>query len=319
MAPPPRSSSDAYSFIRVAPRRNHVPRGSVRVLALAGAISRADASRSAQQPTFTPDHANGIYAAGERIGWTATLPKDTKAPGPYTYTIRKFGAESLSAGTLVMKNGRGRIETSLAEPAMLVVEVKPPGERRELRQSEHRRPRTRPTRRRRRADEDPAVRAEARRLRRILGGEAAAARQGAHVARRHARRERRRRRRVGDREAEQRQRLARLRSARQARARGEVPRAAHDAVGQPSVSAAEVVDHRTRQGRLSRPRRRAARRARPTCRRRSTTRSPRSSSSTTPSVRPVATRATSSACTSATIAPSSTSPAAPTGTVARWS
>ena len=80
----------------------------------------------AQQPTFTPDHPNGIYAAGEKIGWTATLPRGTKAPGPYSYTIRKFGAESLSAGTLVMKNGRGRIETSLAEPAMLIVEVTPP-------------------------------------------------------------------------------------------------------------------------------------------------------------------------------------------------
>ena len=81
---------------------------------------------AAQQPTFMPDHANGIYAAGEKIGWTATLPKGAKAPGPYNYTVRKFGAESLSAGTLVLKNGRGRIETSLAEPAMLVVEVTPP-------------------------------------------------------------------------------------------------------------------------------------------------------------------------------------------------
>jgi len=81
---------------------------------------------AAQQPTFTPDHPNGIYAAGEKIGWTATLPKGTTAPGPYRYTIRKFGAESLSAGTLVLKNGRGRIESSLAEPAMLVVEVTPP-------------------------------------------------------------------------------------------------------------------------------------------------------------------------------------------------
>src|SRR5258705_7015320 len=86
----------------------------------------APAVLGAQQPTFVPDHANGIYAAGERIGWTASLPEGTKAPGPYTYTVRKFGAESLSAGTLIMKNGRGRIETSLAEPAMLVVEVKPP-------------------------------------------------------------------------------------------------------------------------------------------------------------------------------------------------
>ncbi|HEX7979441.1 MAG TPA: acetylxylan esterase [Gemmatimonadaceae bacterium] len=93
---------------------------------VAGMLLLSPAFVAAQQPTFVPDHANGIYAAGEKIGWTATLPRGTKAPGPYTYTVRKFGAESLSAGTLVLKNGRGRIETSLAEPAMLVVEVKPP-------------------------------------------------------------------------------------------------------------------------------------------------------------------------------------------------
>ena len=80
----------------------------------------------AQQPTFTPDHANGIYAAGERIGWTVTLPKGAKAPGPYTYTIRRNGADSIASGTLTLTKGRGRIETSLAEAAMLVVEVKPP-------------------------------------------------------------------------------------------------------------------------------------------------------------------------------------------------
>ena len=80
----------------------------------------------AQQPTFTPDHANGIYAAGERVGWMVTLPKGVKAAGPYTYVIRRNGADSIGSGTLTLAKGRGRIETSLTEPAMLVVEVKPP-------------------------------------------------------------------------------------------------------------------------------------------------------------------------------------------------
>ena len=80
----------------------------------------------AQQPTFVPDHADGIYELGERVGWTATRPKGVGAPGPYTYTIRRFGADSIGAGTLSFTKGRARLETSIAEPAMLVIEVTPP-------------------------------------------------------------------------------------------------------------------------------------------------------------------------------------------------
>lgn len=80
----------------------------------------------AQQPIFTPDHADGIYASGERIGWTATLPASSPAAGVYSYTIRRFGAESLSSGKVDLRRGRARIETSSSEPAMLVVDVTPP-------------------------------------------------------------------------------------------------------------------------------------------------------------------------------------------------
>jgi hypothetical protein len=80
----------------------------------------------AQQPTFTPDHADGIYAENERIGWTVTLPSGAPGAGVYSYTIRRFGAESLAAGTIDLRRGRARIETSLARPAMVVVDVTPP-------------------------------------------------------------------------------------------------------------------------------------------------------------------------------------------------
>jgi len=79
----------------------------------------------AQQPTFTPDHANGIYAAGERVGWTVTLPGAAET-GPYTYTVKKNGSTVLGTGSVTLVNGRGRIETTFREPAMLLVEVKPP-------------------------------------------------------------------------------------------------------------------------------------------------------------------------------------------------
>jgi cephalosporin-C deacetylase-like acetyl esterase len=99
---------------------------SIRAIAAMAAAIAAGSPLAAQQPTFTPDRADGIYATGERVGWSVALPRGTSATGPYTYTIRRNGVDSLSAGSLVLKNGRGRIETRLAEPAMLVVEVKPP-------------------------------------------------------------------------------------------------------------------------------------------------------------------------------------------------
>ena len=80
----------------------------------------------AQQPIFTPDRPDGVYRVGERVGWTVTLPEGAKASGPYRYTIRRFGADSIGAGTMSLAKGRARIETSLTEPAMLVVEVTPP-------------------------------------------------------------------------------------------------------------------------------------------------------------------------------------------------
>ena len=80
----------------------------------------------AQQPTFTPDHPNGIYAVGERVGWTVALPVGATETGPYVYTIRKYGGTVLGTGSATLVNNRARIETSLREPAMLLVEVKPP-------------------------------------------------------------------------------------------------------------------------------------------------------------------------------------------------
>lgn len=106
---------------------NPLARAWLRPLVAALSIAGALAGRAvAQQPTFTPDRPNGIYAAGERVGWTVSLPGGTTAAGPYTYTIRKNGVAPHAAGSFSLDRGRARIETSLAEPAMLVVEVKPP-------------------------------------------------------------------------------------------------------------------------------------------------------------------------------------------------
>src|SRR5205807_8740501 len=43
----------------------------------------------AQQLTFTPYHANGMYELRERVGWNVGLAPGETAAGTYTYTDRK--------------------------------------------------------------------------------------------------------------------------------------------------------------------------------------------------------------------------------------
>jgi cephalosporin-C deacetylase-like acetyl esterase len=76
----------------------------------------------AQKPTFTPDHPTGIYAVGERVGWTVTLPP---ADSSYRYVVRENGGTVLDSGRVALRDGKGRIETSLSEPGMILVEVRP--------------------------------------------------------------------------------------------------------------------------------------------------------------------------------------------------
>jgi cephalosporin-C deacetylase-like acetyl esterase len=102
-----------------------VPRWTTRtslslILALVGAVPAF-----AQLPTFAPDHPSGIYAAGERVGWTVDLVAGGAAPTSYVYTIRRNGGDVISSGSFDLSKGQARIETTLSEPAMVLVEVKP--------------------------------------------------------------------------------------------------------------------------------------------------------------------------------------------------
>ena len=86
----------------------------------------ATAVAVAQQLTLTPFNGSGIYALGEKAGWTATLPPGTAAPaGGYTYTIKKNNLDVIKSGRLDLASGRATIEIALDEPAMLHVEVSP--------------------------------------------------------------------------------------------------------------------------------------------------------------------------------------------------
>jgi cephalosporin-C deacetylase-like acetyl esterase len=93
-------------------------------LPLALALLAAALPARAQQLSFTPFHPNGIYAAGERAGWTVTPPQGASAlSGQYAYVIRKNNSNAVKAGLLDLSSGSATIETTLGEPAMLYAEI----------------------------------------------------------------------------------------------------------------------------------------------------------------------------------------------------
>jgi cephalosporin-C deacetylase len=89
------------------------------------ALFLAASLAGAQQLTFAPLHENGVYALGEKAGWTVTLAQGAAAPnGTYTYVIKKNNLDAIQNGTLDLSSGSATIETTLDEPGMLYVEVK---------------------------------------------------------------------------------------------------------------------------------------------------------------------------------------------------
>jgi cephalosporin-C deacetylase len=81
----------------------------------------------AQQLTFTPDHADGIYDVGRRVGWTVGVTAGERAyPGVYTWVARRDGATVIARGRFTLPPDSARIETSLRQPGMILVEVRPP-------------------------------------------------------------------------------------------------------------------------------------------------------------------------------------------------
>ena len=105
---------------------NHpAPRFALGLLAASLTLFLGAASfAQAQQPTFTPFHPNGIYAPGETVGWTVTLPTGA-APSParYTYTIKTNDMDVLKTGSFDLSSGKAAIETAFDAPAMLHVTV----------------------------------------------------------------------------------------------------------------------------------------------------------------------------------------------------
>ncbi len=86
------------------------------------------AAQPAPLPVFTPYHKSGIYDVNEKVGWTVTLPDGATPPAaPYTYTVQINEQATLKTGELDLSSGKAILELSYDQPAMLNVQVNPPG------------------------------------------------------------------------------------------------------------------------------------------------------------------------------------------------
>ncbi|HEX5460286.1 MAG TPA: acetylxylan esterase [Steroidobacteraceae bacterium] len=89
-------------------------------LAASGSASAADQAKL----SFTPFHADGIYALGEKVGWTVTLAPGTAPPrGRFGYTIKSNDLDVVKTGSFDLSAGTATIETTFDRPAMLYVTV----------------------------------------------------------------------------------------------------------------------------------------------------------------------------------------------------
>lgn len=104
------------------PRIHFVPKALAALILLLAAAQLC----SAQQLTFKPYKASGIYGVGEKVGWTVSLPKGTASTGVYAYTVKKNNQDTIKTGGLDFSMGRATIEVTLDEPAMVYVQVSPP-------------------------------------------------------------------------------------------------------------------------------------------------------------------------------------------------
>src|ERR1043165_2962456 len=74
-----------------------------------------------QELIVKPDHANGVYATGERIKW-AVLYKGANA-SEASLVLKRGGMTELRKGVVRRADGKGEIEASLDEPGWLLAEV----------------------------------------------------------------------------------------------------------------------------------------------------------------------------------------------------
>jgi len=94
-------------------------------LLLLVALTCAAAAPATQRVEITPDHENGIYAAGDDVTWT--IRWKGSAPPPTTnvsYTVKRFDFSDIDTGSAALSaSGEARVQAKLREPDALMIQV----------------------------------------------------------------------------------------------------------------------------------------------------------------------------------------------------
>jgi len=93
-------------------------------LLLFGSASGQLQGNSQPTPIAVPYRAGGIYALGEKAGWTLSLPNGA-TPGRYAYTIKKNNQDQVSSGTVYLSGDKAKVEVTVDTPAMLYLQLTP--------------------------------------------------------------------------------------------------------------------------------------------------------------------------------------------------
>lgn len=92
-----------------------------------GSLLLAASAVGAQTLVATPYDTTGIYGIGKTVGWTvAVAAGQTPSAGLYPYVVTENGGRVIARGVLDFSKGSGSIETLLARPGMVRVEIRPP-------------------------------------------------------------------------------------------------------------------------------------------------------------------------------------------------
>lgn len=93
----------------------------------ATSLTLAAADASAQTVVATPYDRTGIYGIRQVVGWTITLASgQLPSAGLYPYVVTENGGTIIARGSLDFSRPPVSIETSLARPGMVRVEIRPP-------------------------------------------------------------------------------------------------------------------------------------------------------------------------------------------------
>lgn len=84
----------------------------------------ADFAAAATSPyTVTPNHADGIYAPGEKVTWTVDATGDRAALTALPYKVRRDAAGEVASGTIDLSAGPATISASCPEPGTLQASI----------------------------------------------------------------------------------------------------------------------------------------------------------------------------------------------------